>query len=57
MPVGEMIAGIVRHGLTTLGGGLVAAGWFSTSELELGVGAVATLIGLGWSIVSKQLRA
>lgn len=57
MPVAEMFAGLVRHGLTTAGGGLVTAGWLSSSEFELGVGAVVTLIGIGWSVVSKRLLA
>lgn len=50
------VLGIIRHVLTTLGGGLVTNGTITDSMLETGVGAVLTLIAIGWSIFDKKKR-
>ena len=47
--------GFLRHGLTTLGGGLVTAGYLSNDDLTTLVGAVGILGGIGWSLVNKYL--
>ena len=53
----EMIAGLLRHGLT-FGGGFVAQnGWASASDVELAVGAVMTLVGIVWSAWTKKAKA
>lgn len=48
------ILGLIRHGLTTLGGALVADGLLSSSQVNDGVGAIVILIGLGWSVYQKR---
>lgn len=50
----ETLTGVVRHVLTTAGGGLVAKGLVTASMLDQGVGAVITLVGVVWSILSKR---
>jgi hypothetical protein len=51
------ITGVVRHVLTFGGGYLVQDGLLSTPDLETGIGAVVTLIGLAWSIYDKKKNA
>jgi hypothetical protein len=50
----DAILGVVRHVLTFGGGFLVAKGWLDADTLTQGVAALATLIGLGWSIFAKR---
>lgn len=50
----EMIQGIVRHILTFGGGFLVTGGFASQSDVEAGVGALVTLVGIVWSIWQKK---
>ena len=50
----EMVQGFVRHLLTFGGGFLVTNGVVGQSEMEAGVGAVITLIGLVWSVMAKK---
>jgi len=49
-----MLAGVVRHILTFGGGFLVTNGTVTDSDMQAGVGAVVTLIGLAWSIFMKK---
>ena len=49
----EIVGGIVRHALTSVGGYFVATGALDAGTLETGIGAVVTLVGLGWSIWTK----
>lgn len=51
------ILGVARHLLTFGAGYLVARGFIDESTAEALVGAVLTLIGVGWSIYDKQTRA
>lgn len=51
---GEQIAGLVRHILTVAGGGLVTAGVLDEQGLVLASGAIATLIGIVWSVIAKR---
>jgi len=46
-------ASVVRHLLTGLG----AAGVLSGDEMNQVVGAIATLVGLAWSLIPKILAA
>lgn len=50
----EQVLGIVRHGLTFLGGLLVTKGLIEESMLQEVLGAVVTLIGGVWSIMVKK---
>lgn len=49
----EIIFSLVRHGLTTAGGTLVSKGLVSSDDVSTSVGAICTLVGVVWSIVSK----
>jgi hypothetical protein len=53
----EKTLGIVRHALTFAGGFLVTSGYLTESTLNTGIGAIATLIGLVWSVVDKNKKA
>jgi hypothetical protein len=44
----------IRHTLTTLGGGLVAAGYLSADDLTTAAGAIAALVGVAWAVLSKR---
>ena len=50
----EQILGIVRHGLTFIGGILVTKGLFDASVWAEISGSVITLAGLIWSVVDKK---
>lgn len=50
----EMIQGVVRHLLTFGGGFLVTNGSLGQSDMEAGVGAVITLVGIVWSVFNKK---
>jgi hypothetical protein len=49
-----VIFGLVRHVLTLAGGYFVAKGQLDPETAETIIGAIATLIGAGWSITSKK---
>lgn len=49
----EMVSSIIRHGLTTVGGSLVAKGLITATLWDQVTGAVIVLAGVGWSLVSK----
>lgn len=51
-----VILGILRHLLTMAGGALTAAGWLDESTVQQGIGALATLIGIAWSVAEKRGR-
>ena len=48
------IMGLARHGLTTLGGALVAKGVIDESLAEPLVGVGLTAFGFVWSMIVKQ---
>ena len=50
----EMVLGLVRHGLTFIGGLLVTKGLLDTNILTELVGGVITLVGGLWSVISKK---
>ena len=50
----EQFLGILRHTLTFLGGILLTQGIIDTSLLGEASGAIITLAGVVWSIVSKK---
>lgn len=49
-----MITGLVRHILTFGGGYLVTSGIATADDVNAGVGAIVTLIGLVWSWLAKS---
>ena len=49
----DVILGVIRHALTFGGGYLVTAGYADQANVETGVGALVTLLGLAWSIAHK----
>lgn len=50
----EFITGFVRHLLTFGGGYLVTSGVATADDVNAGVGAIVTLIGLVWSFLAKS---
>lgn len=50
----RLVAGIVRHVLTTAGGALVANGWIEAEQTTQLVGVGMTIFGLLWSMKSKR---
>lgn len=52
-----MILGIARHVLTAAGSLLVAKGVLDAGTAETAVGAVVTLISVGWSVWENRKRA
>ena len=50
----ESVMGVIRHILTFGGGFLVARGWVDAETVTTAVAALATLIGLGWSLWAKR---
>jgi hypothetical protein len=50
----EQFLGIIRHTLTFLGGILLTQGIIDVSLLGEASGAIITLAGVVWSIVSKK---
>jgi hypothetical protein len=51
-----IIAAVVRHVLTAVGGGFAVAWGVDGETLDGIVGAIATLAGLGWSVWDKRRR-
>ena len=50
----EKTLGLVRHFLTFVGGYFVTTGLLTEITLNTGIGAVATIIGIVWSVVDKN---
>jgi hypothetical protein len=53
----EIVAGLIRHALTTLGGVLVGAGYLTSDEWTTIAGALAIFVGVVWSVISKRATA
>ncbi len=53
----EIVAGIIRHALTALGGIMVGAGYVTSDDWTAIAGALAVLIGVVWSVISKRVTA
>lgn len=51
----DYIASLVRHGLTAVGGSLVAKGLITATVFDEVVGAVVVIAGVVWSVVSKTV--
>lgn len=52
----QLIGSAVRHGLTTIGGYLVASGHLQASDVQLLVGAGVAIVGVGFSVWEKRQR-
>lgn len=50
----EQVLGVVRHGLTFVGGLLVTKGLLDAGMVQEVMGAVLTLVGAAWSVVVKN---
>jgi hypothetical protein len=50
----EQILGLIRHGLTFLGGILVAKGLASEGQVMDIVGMAVTFVGAVWSVLSNK---
>jgi hypothetical protein len=50
----EQILGLVRHGLTFIGGILVAKGLASEGQVMDMVGMLMTFVGTLWSVLSNK---
>lgn len=48
------ILGIVRHGLTFVGGVLIAKGLVSESTSQEIIGLIVTLVGSIWSVIKNK---
>lgn len=49
-----IVSAVLRHILTAAGGVAVAKGYLDSGTLDTAVGAILTLVGLGWSIWDKR---
>ena len=49
----EQIDGLIRHGLTAIGGALVILGYLEESVVSEIIGGIMTAIGFIWSVKSK----
>lgn len=52
----QVILGLIRHILTTVGGAGITNGLLSDSDLQAAVGAIITLVGIAWSIYEKRTK-
>jgi len=52
-----ILAGMVRHFLTTAGGALVAGGYLSSSDASAFVGGGMVIAGVAWSWWQKEGQA
>ena len=50
----EQIYGIIRHGLTAVGGVLVTLGYIDEDIIPEVIGVVMTLVGVIWSYQDKK---
>jgi hypothetical protein len=51
----DIVAGLIRHALTALGGALVAGGYLTSDEWTTIAGAFAVFVGVVWSMISKRV--
>lgn len=49
-----IVSAIVRHLLTTVGGGFLMSFGITGTALDAVVGAVSTLVGVAWSLYDKK---
>jgi len=49
-----IVTAVIRHLLTAAGGGLAVKYGIDGNTLEGIIGAVSTIVGLGWSVYDKR---
>jgi len=54
--IGQLVAGILRTVLLTVGGAQVGQGWLTDDQLQQLVGAVLTIVAVGWQIAAAARR-
>lgn len=52
-----IVSAIVRHLLTSVGGGFLMSFGITGTTLDAVVGAVSTLVGVAWSLYDKKQEA
>ena len=52
-----LVQAIVRHLLTTVGGGFLMSFGITGTTLDAVVGAISTLAGVAWSLYDKKKNA
>jgi hypothetical protein len=52
----EQILGVLRHGLTALGGFLIGKGILDESTAEIIIASFITLAGTVWSVIDKNKK-
>lgn len=52
----EVIKGLLRHLITTFGGGLIASGALSGDDVQQLVGALSTVLGIVLSVLSNRKK-
>jgi hypothetical protein len=50
----EQVLGIIRHGLTFIGGILILKGITDESMVTEAIGAVVTAVGAVWSVIKNK---
>jgi len=53
----DQISGLIRHGLTAIGGFIVAKGLIEDSLIQDAIGSIMTLVGIIWSVAAKKKAA
>lgn len=51
-----ILAGLLRHGLTMLGGGTLAEGVASNDQTVQWAGAIIALVGTAWSVWKNKKK-
>tara|TARA_R110002072_G_scaffold226393_1_gene383385 strand:+ start:267 stop:452 length:186 start_codon:yes stop_codon:yes gene_type:complete len=54
---GQLVAPMIRHGATLIGGYLIAEGYADENTTNEIVGGFVALGGVVWSFVDKKIRA
>jgi len=52
----QYASGLIRHALTTFGGGLVADGLLTGDDMQTAVSGLVVVAGVIWSLIEKKLR-
>ena len=50
----DQVEGVIRHGITTIGGFLIAKGFIDEVILTEVIGAALSIVGIVWSIINKK---
>jgi len=53
----DIILGLIRHTVTTMGGVLVTSGYVDESGVQTLAGAAEVIVGAGLSVLDKKIKA